>query len=233
VGQSRSTRPTMHVDAAARRRITRDWRHRLPSSRAVVGGILVALAAAGVFVGHRQASQPPTTRYVVATRAVAMGDALHAEDLGTITVELPRGVTAIPSDEATGLVGRVAATPLDELDLLRPGDVLEQGRFADPSSVEVSLELPPARALQGIIRDGSVVDVLSTDPDGEGTAVLARSVRVTSVSDRSEDGGIGASGAVRVLVSVPGTDAAAQLVDAAVRTDITLVLPRPTDEGTT
>ena len=207
---------------------------RLPTGRAVVGGLLVTLAAAGVLVAHRSASQPPTTRYVVATRAVAAGATVGTDDLGTIAIELPGEISAVPSSEASDLIGRVAATALEPLELVRPGDVLSAGRFTDPESVEVSLELPPARALEGIIRTGSRVDVLVTDPDGDSTSVLATGVRVTSTGSDTEGGGggIGDSGSIRVLLSVSDTAQATALVDASLRSDITLVLPRPNGDAT-
>ena len=207
---------------------------RLPTGRAVVGGLLVTLAAAGVLVAHRSASQPPTTRYVVATRAVAAGATVGTDDLGTIAIELPGEISAVPSSEASDLIGRVAATALEPLELVRPGDVLSAGRFTDPESVEVSLELPPARALEGIIRTGSRVDVLVTDPDGDSTSVLATGVRVTSTGSEAEGGGggIGDSGSIRVLLSVSDSAQATALVDASLRSDITLVLPRPSGDAT-
>jgi len=121
---------------------------------------------------------------------------------------------------------------MEQLDLVRPGDVLATGRFTGPDSVEVSLELPPARALHGVIHAGSRVDVLSTDPDGDSTTVLATGVRVTSTGSDTEDDGIGASGTIRVLVSVPDAAQATALVDASLRSDITLVLPRPREDTT-
>lgn len=234
MADARASRSSAAAVSAGSRRVLGDRsRLRLPSGRAVVGGLLVTLAAAGIFTVHRQASRPPTTRFVVATHTVEMGEVLRADDLGTIALELPRGVAGVPAADAERLVGRVAATRLDELDLLRPGDVLAAGRFDDPQAVEVALELPPARALERVIHPGSLVDVLSTDPDGEGTTVLASGVRVTEVGNPAEGAGIGSSGAVRVLVSISGSDAAARLVDASVRSELTLVLPRPTGEGPT
>jgi hypothetical protein len=167
---------------------------------------------------------------VIATRQVAIGQTIAASDLGTVAADLPSEVGAIAAEEADALVGRVADTSIEPLELLRHSDVLAEGRFVDADSIEVALELPPARALQGIIGAGSVVDVFSTDPDGAATTVLASGVRVVRVGDGSEDDGIGASGAVRVLVSVSGSDNATRLVDASLRSDVTLVLPRPSSE---
>ena len=44
---------------------------RLPTGRATVGAALIVIAAAGVFVAHRAANEPPSTDYIVrdATRS--------------------------------------------------------------------------------------------------------------------------------------------------------------------
>ncbi len=118
---------------------------------------------------------------------------------------------------------------MSELDLVRPGDLYQRGRFVQPGSVEVPVELDASRALTGALESGSRVDVLSTDPEAEGTVVLARRVRVVDAGD-GEDGtgaGIGPSDGVRLRLAVPDQDTATAVVDAAVRSQLTLVLPSP------
>lgn len=201
-------------------------RRRLPSNRAVLGAALVTVAAAGVLVAHRSATQPPSSRHVVATRAIAVGETIGADDLGTVAADLPDDVSTVDGSRAEDLVGRVAASALQPLDLVRPTDLLDDGRFLDPDAVEIALELPPARALHGTATPGSRVDVFRTDPDGSGTEVLATGIRVSEV-DSGDGDGIGASGSVRVLLSVPGAELATRVVDASLRAEVTLALPRP------
>ena len=116
---------------------------------------------------------------------------------------------------------------MSELDLVRPGDLYQRGRFIQPGSVEVPVELDAARALPGALESGSRVDVLSTDPEAEGTVVLARRVRVVDVGDGEDGTGIGPSDGVRLRLAVPDQDTATAVVDAAVRSQLTLVLPSP------
>ncbi|GEM_PF-1395828 len=230
----------------ARARLKRN----LPSGRACVGAVLVTLAATGVLFAHRSASQPPTSRYLVATHSIRSGQIITAQDLGSIAVDLPSQLTAIPASQADNLIGRVASTSISPSQLLRPEDALAVGRFIDPTAIEVSLELPPAQALQGLLQQGSLVDILATDPEpdpntGLATTVLATGVRVSAVGDpNTPDGssqdassessaGIGASGQLRVVVSVSGPETATLLVDAARRAEITLVLPRPLEQART
>ena len=216
-----ATRPEDSVHGRTRR-----GRHRLPSGRAVVGAALIVLAAIGVLVAHRTATRAPTERYVIAVRPIAAGAELRAEDLGTIALDLPGKVVAVPEHRATELVGTVATTAVLADELLRPSDTFDPGRFATADTIEVAVDLPAANALQGVIGAGSVVDVLRTDPAEATTVRLASGVRVSSI-DTGEDAAIGADGSVRVLLAVTGTDAATALVDAARRAELTLVLPRP------
>ncbi len=184
----------------------------------------------GVFVAHRSASAPPETRYLVASRDVAAGTVLTSRDLGSVALDLPNDMNVFEADRAGELIGRVASTNLTKLELVSAKDVYSEGRFAEIDSVEVALDLPAARALAGLVLPGSMVDVLSTDTNRGGTEVLAEGVRVSSV-DESRTAAIGSSGAVRVVLSVNGSETARALVDASLRAELTLVLPRPTPGG--
>ncbi len=228
-GATRRSTPDTHDDiehtgtrSAARR--TR-W---MPSSRALVGGLLVLAAAAGVLSAHRAASAPPTTRIVVVTRDLEAGAAIRAEDLGTVAAELPDGVEVVWADSADQMVGRVTRTALQAMQPLRPGDVFEAARFEGGRRVEVSIDLPPAQALAGSIRPGDRVDVLATDPNAVGTTTVVSGAVVSDV-DHGDDS-IGGSGDVRVRLAVADHDAAEALVDASRRTDVTLALPAPSVE---
>ena len=199
---------------------------RLPTGRAVVGACLIVVAASGVLIAHRSASRPALDRYVVAVRSVEAGATLQADDLGTIALDLPSDVATVHADDATDLIGRVTTHSISTDELLRPSDTFDAGRFADPATIEVALDLPAANALQGVVSAGSVVDVLRTDPDQGSTEVLASGVRVSAV-DAGTEGAIGSDSSARVLLAVSGVEAATALVDGARRAELTLVLPRP------
>jgi hypothetical protein len=198
----------------------------LPTGRAVLGGVLVVTAATGVLVAHRAASEPPTTRFVVVTGDVAAGHPVAASDLGTIAAEVPAGVEVVRGEDADDLVGRVARVPLRSMDLLRPDDLYEAGRFTTTETTEVELDLPPGRALAGTLQVGDLVDVLSTDPDRSGTTTVAAGVPVSAVVD-GDGTGIGTTGTVRVRIGLPDAVTAEAVVDAAVRSEVTLALPSP------
>lgn len=195
--------------------------------RVIVGAALVTAAAGGVVIAHRAAQQPPSTRYVVVTSDVTAGTALSRDHLGTVAIDLPGAVDAVEEDDVDSLIGRVAARPLPAAALLRAGDVLEEGRFADPDEVEVTITLDSTRVPTGALHTGDVVAVLSTDPDGDGTRVLTDRARVAAIGDTEDPDGIGAGGGVRLRLAVVDGDTGAKLVDAAVNEELTLMLPAP------
>lgn len=221
-------RPDGDDDSAERTVPSHRRRHRLPSNRAVIGGLLVTLAAAGVVTAHRAASAPPTSRYLVLTRTVDAGSPVSESDLGTIALDLPDDLAATSDAALDEVVGRVAKHQLDEFDLVRPSDLHDEGRFVDPSVVEVNVELTPAGAMVGSLAPGSTVDVLSTDPSGSGTETVARGVRVTGL-DSEESGSIGSGGSVMVRLAVPDAETAEQVVDSSIRSELTLILPAPSE----
>lgn len=199
---------------------------RWPSGRALLGAVLVVVAAAGVLSAHRAASQPPTTRWVVATRDVPAGAVLRADDLGTVAVDLPSGIGAVAGSDAEQVVGAVTLRPLRDMDLLRPTDVGDPAETPSAGSVEVPVEVDRGRSMSGSIHSGSRVDVLTTDPDGGGTTTIAQDVLVVSTEEPDADG-IGSTDAVRYRLALPDRESATAVVDASVRSHLTLVLPDP------
>lgn len=195
----------------------------LPGGRALIGSILVVASAAGVLATHRAATAPPDERFVVATRPVSAGSILSADDLGTVALALPSGMEAVPAEHADDLIGSPARHDLREMDLVRRDDVGPSDSGPEAGSTIVPVEVPRARALLDSVHAGSRVDLLSTDPDGSGTAVLAAGVLVVGVDDRGSDG-IGASDRVGYRLAVPGADTASAVVDASVRSELTIVL---------
>lgn len=198
-------------------------RPRLPAGRAVIGALLIVAAAASVVVAHRAATSPPQDRFLVATRTIPAGHTLTVDDLGSVAMDLPPGMSAVALQDADSIVGRVTRHQIGDTDLVRNSDLYEPDRFVQPGSVEVVVDLDPAGALQGALAVGQTVDVLSSSSDGSSTTTIVRGALVTGVG--TEDSGIGATGRSAVRLSVPDGTTAELLVDAAVRSTVTLVLP--------
>ena len=199
-------------------------RRLIPSGRATVGAALVVVAAAGVLSTHRAATAAPDERVVVATRSVPSGTVLTADDLGTVAMDLPEGMAAVTADRAEELIGTTSRHDLREMDLVRRSDVARADSDPAAGSTIVPVEVPRTRALVDSVHRGSRVEVLATDPDGTGTRVLATDVLVVGVDDSGSDDGIGVSDRVGYRLAVLDADTAAAVVDASVRSELTIVM---------
>lgn len=168
-------------------------RRTVPSSRAVVGGFLVALAAVGTFAAYRGASTGATHRFVVAARDVPAGTILATTDLTTATVDLPGDLASRAFSQTSAIAGRITLAPMTK------GELVQSSAIADATKAdaryEVSLPVDRARALAGTITPGERVDVVATYGTGNAatTVIVARRAEVVKVDDarRSSVGGGG------------------------------------------
>ena len=194
----------------------------IPGARAVVGGLLVALAGVGTFVSWQQASRPPDRSYAVAARPLRPGDPVTADAVRFEPIDLPAGVASASFQAPADLEGRVLVAPVAEGELLQRGVLSDQG---DPAAAEVSLTLVRERAVDGRLQAGDSVDVYATH--GDGTSLVAEAVRVVAVSEAG-----GSLGGREVTVTLALTDQSRRVpvIHAARAGEVTLVrtthLPR-------
>lgn len=186
----------------------------LPAPRAVVGGLLVALAGMGTFLTWQRAAATPDRAYAVAARPLSPGDTVTADAVRFQAIDLPAGVAAAAFGAPADLEGRVLLAPVGEGELLQRGVLSDQGDTAP--AAEVSLTLARERAVDGRLAAGDTVDVYATD--GGGTAVVAAGVRVVAVSDAG-----GSLGGGELTVTLALTEPPTPLIDAARRGEVTLV----------
>jgi len=198
---------------------------RLPSGRALLGAALIVIAVGGVLAAHRAAVSTPSTRVMVAARDLLPGTVLAPADLATLAVELPDAVPAIPAGDADQLVGTVLAARVTTGSMLRPADVASGGGVAAPGTITVSLELDAGRA-PAALRPGLRVDVLATDTERGDTSIVATGATVVERPETTDDA-IGTTSGTQVDLAVGDASTAASIVDAAVRHDVTLVVPTP------
>lgn len=163
------------ADAKPRRVIGRPV---LPSGRAVVGGLLLALSGIGTFTAWHQATGVPDDAYVVTRRAVPPGTRLGQDDVRLLTTELAAGVSGAAYRDVDEVVGRVTLGPVGEGELLQAGQ-LTADSAAEPV-LEVAMSLPADRAVDGRLRPGDRVDLFATF-DGQ-TAQFATGIEVLAVT---------------------------------------------------
>ncbi len=195
-----------------------DRRRSLPGGRAVVGGLLMAVAALGVFVAYSHASARPTAPVVVASTRLLAGETITAEDVHLVEADLPTEVATGTFGAAEDVIGRIALGPIAE------GEILQAGLVTDDVSGgarhEVALTLPRAQVAVGRLKQGEQVDLFVTA--GNATELVVRSAEVVQLGSAG-DGSITSDREVELVVAVPSGDAVTALVHALRTGDVTVV----------
>lgn len=213
----------------------------LPSGRAVVGALLVSLAAVATYLVARGSDRAPSSTFVVATRELAPGDVLEPSDLAVVALDLPPAVAAAAFEQPHELHAAVTRGPVAAGSLLTTAVVAIDARAAhaghdavgsdalgrdaagdEPGGAgapaeryrEVSFAVPSARALMGDLEPGDRVDVVSTF-DARTTVVVQRAV-VLAASAGGDDAMVMSDEVVVTLALDDAADALAVAHGAAV-----------------
>jgi len=204
------------LGAAARRRIA--GRPVLPSGRALVGGLLLAVSGVVTFAAWQQASGVPDDAYVVAGRSLAPGERLTADDLALVRLDLPRQVAGGAFGDIDAVVDRVTLGPVGAGELVQVAQVSDEA--SSTPLVELSFALPRDRALDGRLRSGDRVDVFVTYDDY--TAAVVDGAEVVSAADAGGSA-LGPAGEITVTLALEAANRRAQLVHAVRAGEVTLV----------
>ena len=191
-------------------------RRALPGGRAVLGGVLMAVAVVGVFVAYDRAGRPPDDSIVVAAHAIRLGEVLDATDLRTVHGELPGGAAAFA--EVDGLVGHVALGPIGEGEIIQAASVTEDA--SQDAAHEVAITLPGRQIAVGRLKPGDRVDVFVTRD--ERTTSVVRGARVVQI-DAEDSGSLTSDREISIVVAVPDGATVAALVHALRTGDVTVV----------
>lgn len=190
----------------------------VPSGRAVVGGLLVAVAAVGTFAAWQQASGAPNTAYVVAREPLEPGQRLAADDVELQRIQLPDSVAGAAFSDEANVLGRVTLGPVGA------GELLQATQLSEPpnaiSHVELSFTLPRDRAVDGRLRSGDRIDVFVTRD--EGTSAVLEHIQVVDVREATGPSLV-ANADVTVTVSLEDATRRLDLIDAVRTGDVTLV----------
>src|SRR5690606_6683339 len=89
-------------------------RPRLPGSRAVVGALLMTLAAVGVLAAYAGAGEGPAGSLVVATRSIRAGETIDPGALVVVDAEVPGTTSARAFASVEEVAGRVALGPIGD-----------------------------------------------------------------------------------------------------------------------
>lgn len=217
---SRRTAPAPETNGAEPPARTVRRRRGLPGSRAVVGGLLVAAAAVGMFAAASRSAGGPTHSYVVARQELPAGTRLQASDMELVPMELAPGVRDRVFDRAQPLIGATLVSPLGAGELVQSSAVV--ARKGDTASRELSFTLERGRVGAGI-KHGERADLLATYGTGNDafTAVVVRHALLVAI-DRPRTAS-GESGPSTVTVAVDDPADALALAHALQLGKVTLV----------
>jgi len=199
-------------------------RRSLPSSRAVVGALLITVAAVGAFAIAQRGQAQPSTRYVVITAAVAPGARIDASAVATRAMDLDAGVAAHAFRDARQVVGAVALAPMSPGQLVQAPDIALADKVEGQVLVGHELTFPVERdRVPQNLHRGERVAVLATYGTGSDarTATTAQQAIVLSFDTDSDNIGTQRTARLTLLLSDPST--VIETVHASQAADITIV----------
>lgn len=217
-----TTRPVEQTD---RRTAGAIWR---PRGRAVLGGLLVAVAAIVAFTTAASAGEGAGRTVVVAARAIPVGHRISDADLTTRTIALgdPGGLLT----HGSVAIGAVAIGPIGEGEFVqRSAIAIDDGAGSAP---EITIAADRDHALNGELRSGESIDVLATYGTGNDavTVMIARDARVLRLEELRSNG-MASSGRVLATLAVSTRDQVLDAVHASNVATITFVRTTSTDAG--
>lgn len=199
---SRRTAPSLATDGSEPPARTVRRRRGLPGSRAVVGGLLVAAAAVGMFAAASRSAGGPAQSYAVARQELPAGTRLQASDLELVPMELAPALRARVFDSAQPLVGATLVSPLGAGELVQSSAVV--ARKGDTASRELSFTLERGRVGTGI-KQGERADLLATYGTGNDafTVVVVHQALLVAIDRPRTTSGDSGPSTVTVAVDDP------------------------------
>jgi SAF domain len=193
----------------------------LPSGRAVVGGLLIALAVFGTFVAYRGVTNANTQHYVVARQRIEAGAVIVPDDLAVVVGNLPTTVAKQTFADLANVTNQRAKSTIEAGDIIHP-DALTSSK--DTRDVwEIAVPVVPGGDLAGGLQVGETVEVVLTNknPPNESTVIVPDAVVVATTRADSVLGG----GGTLVTLDVHSEVEAIAVAGAGARGTVGLVRP--------
>jgi len=197
-------------------------RRGLPSSRAVVGGLLVAVALVGTWWSASGGGSGHGDRYLVVSHPVGPGERLDRSDLGWLTADLPDRLRSRAYTDPASVLGQVTTAPLERGDLVQASSIVRSP--GDPGNRELSFVVDTDWAVGGTLRPGDRIDLLVTY--GAGLTSETRTVLAdTSVRRVSAPGGdsLGSTRTQAITVAIDDPEQVRAATNAARAGTVTVV----------
>lgn len=195
---------------------------RLPSGRAVLGGLLVSLSVVGILVASSIGEDATFQDVVVASQDLAPGTVLEPEHVEQVRIRLSDEANFVVSSPES-VLGSVVLGPVGEDEFLQASNIALSAGDALPSGLaEVSIEVDANRA-PARLASGELVSLLATYDDGDGsrTSLIADRVVVLSYDNGSNDDF--STGDTVLRLGISDGDIASSIVTAAITGDVSVV----------
>ena len=204
----------------------------LPGSRAIVGGLLVAVAFVGTYAAATGLTGSDTRSVLVVTRDLPTGARIEASDVRVVQTELGSAVAGGTIASPGVAIGTTLTGPVKSGEILQAGSLTAKAGSA--TQPEMSFSIPSSRALGNTLSSGETVDVLVSDKGGSNTPARVVVSNVTILkSSAAGNSALGASGDVTITVAVDNRADAAALAGAIDTGQVTLVRTTGLVEATT
>ena len=194
-------------------------RRALPSGRALVGALLVTIAAIGAFVVATSGDDGPTTSYLVTTRSLQAGDVITSADVRFEAMTLSDDLAGRALNSTDGLDGATVLRDFRVGELIDVADVIAGAAGTDESDVhEITIGVPLDRTPASLVV-GDRVTILATADDT--TRVAVEDARVLEVDRRPDQ--IGSSGRGVLTLAIDDPAVVLDVAHLTQTTDITVV----------
>lgn len=197
-------------------------RKRLPSGRAVLGGLLVSLAVVAVLVASQMGEDATFQDVVVASQELAPGTVIEPGHVQQVRMRLSESADFVVS-QPESIIGSVVLGPVGANEFLQVSNIAAGTPDALPSGLaEVSIEIEPGRA-PARIASGELVSVLATFSDGDESRTVLVADRVVVLSYDNGTGDDFSGGETVLRLGVSTGEAASAIVTAAITGDVSIV----------
>ncbi len=196
--------------------------NRLPSGRAVLGGLLVTLAVLGLLIANNLAADDDIRPVVVARVDLAPGMVIEPEHVALISARIDESATWV-ADDLSAVHGAVVLGPIARLEFIQDASIRQGPATGDiPGGVaEVSISIEPERA-PASLASGELVSVYATFDNEDGSPTVLIADRVVVLSYRAGDGDF-ASGDAVLRLGLSDGETAARIINADRTGDISIV----------
>ena len=204
----------------------------LPSSRAVVGALMITLAAVGAFAIGQRGEGEPATRYVVVAAALAPGARIDASHVAMRAMDLDAGVAAQAFGHVNLVVGAVALAPMNPGQLLQSADLVLATKVDDRVLVGHELTFPVERdRIPQNLRRGERVAVLATYGTGSEARTTTTAQQAVVLGFETDGDTIGTKRSARLTVLLSDPSMVIETAHASQAADITIVRTTQADEA--